>query len=640
VRRLAATVLGVAFLVGTIGAEHSSPSRSAGSKPNSSLVFEGIAGVYALGADGRGLRLVARDAWAPQWSADGKSIAFFRDSRPYHLDLSTGRTRPFPPVEADDFALSPDGARIAFSDDTTGGFAIFVANLNGRGAKRLTSGPDDFNPAWSSDGKSIMFRRGFHPGRIAIVNVDSAIVKELAKRGERPQWSPNGRYIAYTVPVGDDGLQSYVAVADGSRRWPVTPVTKDSLCLPIAWSPRSDRLAVTGTFGKQQGVFVTGVKGSGWRMVASSRVNDDCFSPPAWSSDAALLAFITAGNIWLARPDGFGKRVLFDAVRWGYEANSPTWDPLGRPVASLRWRRVSPAIPPMATAHGNRLDAQAAVIGVAADGPRLALLLLSDGLRHVEVWDPSRRRIVAYPDDSGEGHLAQVGLAGERVLWRGYDEGNHVYPFVVTAHSSRRTPVAAATQVDWNRGEHLLGQGSLLVFDTWTVDRQGRIHDRRLWRMVGDRAVQIPAGVNVGRPLAVDAGRIAVLRDPHTLALIDSRGKLLRSFSFPELTSPGARLSGNRLALLGRDALVIYDTNTGAQVRQTSLASRKRLLAGLGGGMVAYLDNHVLHLLRIGDGHDTTLGRYDLAVLNASGLFTIRLGQVTFKPLATVSNRP
>ena len=142
-----------------------------------------------------------------------------------------------------------------------------------------------------------------------------------------------------------------------------------------------------------------------------------------------------------------------------------------------------------------------------------------------------------------------------------------------------------------------------------------------------------PLENNVGRPLAVDAGRIVVLRDPHTLALIDSRGKLLRSFSVPELTSPATRLSGTRLALLGRNALVVYDTDTGRRVRHTTLPSRTRTLAGLGGGMVAYLDNHVLHLLRISDGHETKLGRYERAILNASGLFTVNAHRVTFKPL-------
>lgn len=55
-------------------------------------------------------------------------------------------------------SYSPDGLRIAFIS-TKGGATpqIFVANADGSGVRQLTEGSSNASPAWSPDGRKIIF---------------------------------------------------------------------------------------------------------------------------------------------------------------------------------------------------------------------------------------------------------------------------------------------------------------------------------------------------------------------------------------------------------------------------------------------------------------------------------------------------
>jgi TolB protein len=57
-------------------------------------------------------------------------------------------------------AWSPDGKRIVFSRHGEHGFQIFVMNQNGSGVRQLTDAAGEFtNPRWSPDGKKILCGR-------------------------------------------------------------------------------------------------------------------------------------------------------------------------------------------------------------------------------------------------------------------------------------------------------------------------------------------------------------------------------------------------------------------------------------------------------------------------------------------------
>jgi len=115
---------------------------------------------------------------SPIWAKDGQSLFFSanlhekhefepKNSEIYTLNLNSGEiktlTTRFGPDS--DFALSPDGKKIAFigNDDTFQGYQVtnlYVMNVEGTEIKNLTStlDRDAENPQWEANGKGIYFQ--------------------------------------------------------------------------------------------------------------------------------------------------------------------------------------------------------------------------------------------------------------------------------------------------------------------------------------------------------------------------------------------------------------------------------------------------------------------------------------------------
>jgi WD40 repeat protein len=104
-------------------------------------------------------------------------------------------------------SLSPDGARVAFASSATGNSEIWVQNIDGSDLRRLTN-DEAANawPAWSPDGKSIMYRAGNETWRIA---AEGGPAEKIANETFRGDWIRN--------PDGDGTLMVTSTSGSGVR---------------------------------------------------------------------------------------------------------------------------------------------------------------------------------------------------------------------------------------------------------------------------------------------------------------------------------------------------------------------------------------------------------------------------------------
>jgi WD40 repeat protein len=250
------------------------------------------------------------------WASDGRHVAFTLDEISarsayiglHILDIATNRdihiphlrlARPMAPQPASAFrrllrqsdqrlgcrdpgavAWSPDAKTLAYDCDSGGRSAIFTIRGEGTHHRRIdTRLLGAASPTFSPDGKRIAFAgwsRVSPGGRAAdsaiyVMRVDGSRRVLVARKGSLPDWSPDGRTIAYQSP---DGMK-FVTPAGID----VTPRGRQigPKGAP-AWSPDGKSLAV----GTRRGVFLGGATSGRFKRVTSKGVGRLGLVRPAW----------------------------------------------------------------------------------------------------------------------------------------------------------------------------------------------------------------------------------------------------------------------------------------------------------------------------------------------------------------------
>ena len=131
------------------------------------------------------------------------------------LDLSSMTQVTASPGVDRDPSLSADGSLLAYSSDQGGSFEIYVKSLapGGRAMQLTSDGGQNFQTAWSPDGKLIAYYSQKRGG-IWLIPALGGSARLLVDFGSRPAWSPDGTKVAF---------QSVESSDLGQTAWPNTP---------------------------------------------------------------------------------------------------------------------------------------------------------------------------------------------------------------------------------------------------------------------------------------------------------------------------------------------------------------------------------------------------------------------------------
>jgi TolB protein len=149
-------------------------------------------------------------------------------------------------------------------------------------------------------------------------NPDGTCRRSVAKRGFSPAWSPDGKKIVYENPGNE---QLYVMSATGKHKRKLTTAGG----VYPEWSPDGHRIAFhLGSGDLDNGLAVVNADGSHRAAVGAS----DNAEEPTWSANATKIAYVRLDDgLW--RTDDTHATSTSDARLTNGRDGSPDWAPAG-----------------------------------------------------------------------------------------------------------------------------------------------------------------------------------------------------------------------------------------------------------------------------------------------------------------------
>jgi serine/threonine protein kinase/Tol biopolymer transport system component len=215
-------------------------------------------------------------------------------------------------------SLSPDGGSFVFTKSVAGRSHIYSQRVHGANPRDLSADPvaNDSQPAYSPDGEHIAFRSEREGGGIFIMGATGESPRRLTSFGYNPSWSPDSSQIVFaTEGVADPAVRKRVSeiwrvgVANDTRQL----VWKGDGIQPN-WSPNGRRIAFWALdTGSRRTIWTLPVAGGDPTRVTD---DDNLNWNPVWSPDGRYLYFASDRggpmNFWRVPIDQDTGKVLGD----------------------------------------------------------------------------------------------------------------------------------------------------------------------------------------------------------------------------------------------------------------------------------------------------------------------------------------
>lgn len=390
----------------------------------------------------------SRGSWlSVDVSPDGRLLVFDLLGDLYTLPITGGRATRLTSGPAYDAQprFSPDGRRVVFVSDRSGGENVWIISLDLKDTVQVTKGEDNLyaSPEWTPDGEYIVVSRSEglrSPAKLWLFHKDggsgAALVREGSGQGGSPSplkllgaaFGPDPRYVWYAQRTGDWQYnaifpQYQLVVYDRETGETTVMSNRYGSAFRPALSPDGRWLVYGTRHDAQTGLRIRDLRTGEERWLAypvqrddqESRATMDVLPGYAFTPDSREIVVSYGGELWRVPVDGsepaqipFTVDVSLELgpeVRFEYRVDdSPTFTV----------RQIRDAVP---SPDGKRLAFVALDRVWVMDYPDGKPVRLTDAEvgEHYPAWSPDGRWIayVSWSDQEG-GHVWKVRASGGR----------------------------------------------------------------------------------------------------------------------------------------------------------------------------------------------------------------------------------